>query len=243
MSKLLQVAFLWLAVSAVQAQPAEHATWNDLVQKYVSVDGRVNYKGFRSERKPFEQYLSYLSENVPGKGWTRNRQLAWWINAYNAFTVKLILDHYPVSSIKDLNPSISIPLVNTIWQEKFFRIGGKEMSLDDIEHNILREQFQESRIHFAINCASVSCPKLLNEAYVEDKLEHQLQQQTINFINDPARNKITKSNVQLSQIFNWFRKDFTKTGTLLDFINRYSKVKVSNKASVDFMEYNWNLNE
>jgi hypothetical protein len=130
-----------------------------------------------------------------------------------------------------------------VWHKKFFRIGGKEMSLDEIEHKILRKEFNEPRIHFAINCASVSCPPLRNEAYVAHKLNKQLDEQGRTFVNNPKYNKITPERVEVSQIFNWFKGDFTKEGSLIDYLNRYAKVKIKPEAKVGHMKYNWNLNE
>lgn len=224
--------------------PPSHEIWSKLLKKHVSEDGQVNYKGFIRDKDHLEKYLDLLSANPPDKDeWSENEQLAYWINAYNAFTVKLIADNYPVESIQDLHPTLMIPGINTVWHKKFFKIGGKEASLDEIEHRILRKQFDESRIHFAINCASFSCPVLRNEAYQADKLDRQLNEQAIRFINDPGRNKIRSGQVEISKIFSWFRRDFTKNGSLIDFLNRHSKVKISSNAKISYMDYDWSLNE
>jgi len=146
--------------------PIEHTIWDALLKKYVSPDGTVNYKGFIRDKATFEEYLTLLSKNPPNKKtWSKAAQLAYWINAYNAFTVKLIIDHYPVKSIKDIKKGI--PFLNSVWDMEFFHIGGKEMNLNDIEHDLIRRQFKEPRIHFAVNCASYSCPRLRNEAYTD----------------------------------------------------------------------------
>jgi hypothetical protein len=221
-----------------------HQLWNELLKSNVKPDGLVDYKGFIREKPKLEKYLKLLSENAPDrKTWSKNEQLAYWINVYNAFTVKLIVDFYPTKSIRDLGPRIKIPLIKDVWHYKFFKIAGVEMSLDEVEHSILRKEFEEPRIHFAINCASVSCPPLLNEAFVVANLENQLTRVATTFINDPTRNKISSQSAQLSPIFSWFKGDFTKKGTLIEFLNRYAKVKLSPNARVTFMEYNWNLNE
>ncbi|WP_026950390.1 DUF547 domain-containing protein [Algoriphagus mannitolivorans] len=224
--------------------PPNHQTWDQLLKANVSADGKVNYKGFIKDKAKLEQYLKSLSDNAPDRStWSKNEQMAYWINAYNAFTVKLIVDNYPTKSIKDLGPKLKIPLISDVWHYKFFKIGGKESSLDEIEHSILRKEFSEPRIHFAINCASVSCPPLLNEAFVASKLESQLQKVAVSFINDPKRNKISPESAQVSSIFSWFKGDFTKKGSLVDFLNQYSKVKLKSNAKISFMDYNWNLNE
>ena len=168
--------------------------------------------------------------------------MAYWFNAYNAFTIKLIVDNYPVKSIQDLQPTLKIPGISTVWKKKFFEIGGEPSSLDEIEHGILRRQFNEPRIHFAINCASYSCPPLRNEAYEADKLDEQLNDQGRRFINNPKWNKIGPDSIDVSPIFNWFSEDFTKQGTLIDFLNRFSKTGINENAQVEYMEYNWSLN-
>lgn len=224
--------------------PPSHLPWDQLLKSHVGTDGKVNYKGFIKDKAKLEAYLKTLSENAPDRSkWSKKEQLAYWINAYNAFTVKLIVDNYPTESIRDLGPKLKIPMVSDVWHYKFFKIGGKESSLDEIEHSILRKEFEEPRIHFAINCASVSCPPLLNEAFVSEKLESQLQKVAVNFINDPKRNKITPESAQVSSIFSWFKGDFTKKGSLNDFLNQYSKVKLKPNAKISFLDYDWNLNE
>jgi hypothetical protein len=218
------------------AQKISHEKFDKLLHKYVTDDGFVNYKGFKSDPL-FNQYLSELSNHPPQKSWSANDKLAYWINAYNAFTIKLITDNYPVKSIKDIGGTFGSP-----WDIEFIQIGGKTYNLSQIEHEILRKQFNEPRIHFAIVCASISCPKLRNEAYVPEKLNAQLNDQAKNFINDPSKNIITANSLKLSQIFNWFKSDFTKNGSLIDFLNKYSKVKISPTAKITYLKYNWNLN-
>jgi len=226
------------------SKPPSHQTWNELLQANVSMNGTVNYKGFLKQKEKLEQYLELLSANAPDhKTWSKQEQLAYWINAYNAFTVKLIVDNYPVKSIRDLGPALKIPLIKDVWHYKFFKIGGVESSLDEIEHAILRKEFDEPRIHFAINCASVSCPPLLNQAFMPSTLESQLEKVTAQFINDAMRNKITADKAEISSIFSWFRGDFTKNSTLIEFLNRYSKVKLKSSSKISFIDYNWNLNE
>ncbi|MEP0710437.1 DUF547 domain-containing protein [Algoriphagus sp.] len=226
-----------------ETTPPSHKAWNELLKANVSADGKVNYKGFIKEKAKLEAYLSSLSNNAPDrKIWSKDEQLAYWINAYNAFTVKLIVDNYPVKSIKDLGPSLKIPLIKDVWHYKFFKIGGQESSLDEIEHSILRKEFEEPRIHFAINCASVSCPPLLNEAFEAKTIDAQLDKVAKSFINS-SRNKITPDAIQISSIFNWFKGDFTKNGSLIDYLNKYSKVKIKANAKVSHLDYDWNLNE
>lgn len=224
--------------------PPSHQLWNELLKAHVKANGVVDYRGFVREKPKLEQYLNLLSENAPDRStWSKNEQLAYWINAYNAFTVKLIVDHYPVKSIRDLGPSLKIPGLRDVWHYEFFEIGGSLASLDQIEHAILRKEFDEPRIHFAINCASVSCPPLLNEAFVAEKLESQLNQVALAFVNHSMHNKISPTHAELSSIFSWFKEDFTKKGTLIDYLNQYSKVKLKPDAKISFLDYNWALNE
>jgi hypothetical protein len=225
-------------------EPPSHQIWDDLLNRFVKSDGTVDYKSLKDHKSELEQYLTLLSENAPDRStWSTDEQLAYWINAYNAFTVKLIVDNYPVKSIRDLGPALKIPLINDVWHYKFFEIGGVRTCLDDIEHGILRKEFDEPRIHFAINCASVSCPPLLNEAFTAETLEAQLVKVATGFINDPKRNRLAPDQVQISSIFDWFEGDFTKTGSLVQFLNRYSKVKIKPSARISYLEYNWKLNE
>jgi hypothetical protein len=228
---------------AVSATAPDHKIWDELLKKHVRSDGFVDYKGMISEKAKLEKYLALLSSNAPNDSWSKNEKLAYWINVYNAFTVKLIVDNYPLESIKDLNPMISIPTVNTIWAKDWFQIGGEDFSLDRVEHKILRKDFEEPRIHFAVNCASYSCPVLRPEAFTAAKVDKQLEEQAINFINDPKRNQITKDRIDVSKIFSWFGSDFNNGQTLIQFLNKYSKVKIDEDAQVKFMDYGWSLND
>lgn len=223
--------------------PPSHEVFDKLLNEYVHED-QVDYKGFIANKNQFEKYLNLLSDNPPNKDqWSKDQQLAYWINAYNAFTIKLIIDNYPLTSIQDLHPTIYIPLVRTVWHKKFFSIGGELMNLDHIEHDILRKQFNEPRIHFAINCASFSCPPLRNEAFTAGKIDKQLNEQAVNFINDTKRNEISFDRGEISKIFSWFTKDFTKEGSLIQFINKYSKVKLNKEAKIEYLDYDWSLND
>ena len=227
-------------LSSSSFESPDHKNWDVLLKKWVSEEGWVDYKGFLTEKDELEAYLQELSTNSPDNSWGESEKLAFWINAYNAFTVKLILDHYPLESITDLH---TIPLVATVWKKKFFQIGGEEMSLHIIEHKILRKEFEEPRIHFAINCASISCPVLRREAYTAEKVEAQLLEQAQLFLSDESRNRITKDRVKISQIFLWFRGDFTKEGSLIDFLNKYTEVEIEKSAKVGYLSYDWGLNE
>jgi hypothetical protein len=251
LSRILIVVITIVVVSCqnsvpgmAETTPPNHEPWNQLLKAHVSSTGIVNYKGFIKDKSKLDTYLKTISTNAPDRRtWSKDEQLAYWINAYNAFTISLIVENYPVKSIKDLGPALKIPLIKDVWHYKFFKIGGKESSLDEIEHSILRKEFEEPRIHFAINCASVSCPPLLNEAFMASKIESQLMKVAKNFINDKSRNKISVNAVEISPIFSWFKGDFTAKGSIVDFLNKYSSVKISSNAKVSHLDYNWNLNE
>jgi hypothetical protein len=226
------------------ATPLDHAAFDKLLKKHVNAQGLVDYKGFKADEAAFNQYLAQLSKNRPTGSWPKNDQMAFWINAYNAYTIRLILDHYPVQSIKDIGSKIKIPFVTTPWAAKFFSIGGEKMSLDNIEHGILRKQYNDPRIHFALVCASISCPRLRNEAYTADKLNAQLDDQGRDFLNNPAKNKLAKDQAQLSKYFDWYKGDWEQNGqSVVKWVNRYATTKIDGNTKIDYLDYNWNLNK
>lgn len=215
---------------------APHQLWNELLNNYVTDSGLVNYKGIKTERVKLTTYIDNLSKIYTDKSFanlSKEQKLAFWINAYNAMTVDLILRNYPIKSIKDIDKP---------WDQRFWKLGNKWFNLNEIEHNILRKM-DEPRIHFAIVCASYSCPKLQNEAFIASKLETQLSLATKGFLADSERNEITKDQIKISKIFQWFSKDFKKNGDLIDFLNLYTDIDISAKAKKSFKDYNWNLNE
>ncbi|WP_299553922.1 DUF547 domain-containing protein [Seonamhaeicola sp.] len=210
-----------------------HDAWDNLLKLHVTPKGNVNYKGFKKDHRKLNDYIRHLGENMPTKDWLKHHELAYWINAYNAFTIDLILRHYPVKSIKDIKDP---------WKQRHWKLGDVWYNLDEIEHQILRKM-DEPRIHFAINCASVSCPKLQNTAFSSTNLDQQLTKATKDFLSDTTKNQISEDQIELSKLFQWFAKDFKKYGSLIDFLNRYSDVQISEKAKKRFMDYNWGLNE
>jgi hypothetical protein len=210
-----------------------HAIWNQLLQKYVGTDGKVNYRGLKKDVSKLDAYLAILEKNHPADNWKKEEKMAFWINAYNAFTVKLIVDNYPVSRIMNLDGGKT-------WDIKRIKTGGKSYSLNNIEHDILRAQFKDARIHFALNCAAKSCPPLFNQAFTADNLEASLQRLTANFINNKKFNNITTQGIWISKIFDWYANDF---GNLIEYLNRYSTVKIDRNTKVSYLNYDWNLNE
>jgi hypothetical protein len=221
--------------------PVQHGEWDALVKKHVAQDGMVDYAGFVKDKKALQHYVDYLSTHQPTAKWSKNEKLAYWINAYNAFTVKLIVDHYPIKSIKDIKKGI--PFVNSVWDIPFIPMGKEKVDLNYIEHSILRKEFKDPRIHAAINCASFSCPLLRNEAYKAHEIDRQLEDAMRKFINDPQRNQIEKSSVKISKIFSWFSGDFKLNGaSVIDYLNKYAKKSIDYNAKMDYLDYDWDLN-
>ncbi len=213
---------------------SNHSSYNALLYKYVSNEGNVNYDALKKDdAKSLRDYIVSLGKNLPNESWSKEEKLAFWINAYNALTIDLILRNYPINSIKDIKDP---------WDQRLWKFGKKWYNLNDIEHQILRKM-NEPRIHFAIVCASFSCPKLQNEAFTAINLEKQLTSATKEFLNDSKRNQIGANSIKLSKIFQWFAKDFKQDGSLIVFLNLYSDIKISPNAKKRFMDYNWNLNE
>lgn len=246
----MKVSFILLALlpaihTFAQGKSPSHSIFNNLLVKNVSKDGHVNYKAFMKDSVEVNKYLNLLTANPPNeKTWTREEQMAYWINAYNAFTIKLITKYYPLKSIKDIGSSIQVPFVNTPWDIKFITIGKEKMDLNNIEHGILRKKYNDPRIHMALVCASKSCPVLLNEAYDPKQLDKQLNRQAQIFLEDPKRNRIARENTQLSMIFKWYSVDFNKDGrSLRDFVNSHSPVKITENTRITYLDYDWSLNE
>jgi len=209
-----------------------NTNWEILLKKHVDSKGNVNYKGFKNDETDLQSYLDYLAKNKPSNINSKNEKLAYYINLYNAATVKLILDNYPINSIKD---------IKSPWDKKIVKIGEELVSLGYIEHKILRKM-NEPRIHFAINCASYSCPQLMNTIFTASKMEQQLEEATKIFINDTTRNQFGEK-INLSKIFKWYKNDFTDDVSLLEYITKYSQKEINIKGKVSYLNYNWNLNE
>lgn len=224
-----------LSFVAIQAQTS---IFDSFLQKNVDKTGRVDYQSLKNNETLLDNYLAYIQNNEPTKDWSSNKKKAFWINTYNAYTIKIILNNYPLKSIRDIKID-----GKTAWKIPFVKVGQKRYTLDQIEHEILRKKFNDPRIHVGINCASVSCPRLWNFAFTEDNIASSLDNLMKVFINDTTRNKISKNNVALSEIFNWFSKDFIKNGTIISYLNTYAAIKISEKASIKYLTYDWSLNK
>jgi len=253
-----------------------HQVWNKLLtDNVVAINNghstAVNYSGFKAQHSQLKTYLNSLSAISKSEfnDWYKPKQLAFLINAYNAWTVELIVTNYQTEkqpkfeSIKDLGSFFSSP-----WSKKFIPLFGETMSLDDIEHGLIRgavdetganigkSKYNDPRIHFAVNCASIGCPALREEAYTSEMLETQLQQQTIRFLSDASRNFAKDNTLNISSIFKWYRGDFEKgfkgATSLQEFLLLYTnELKLStvqqqalksDDIDINFLDYNWDLN-
>ncbi len=222
---------------SVQAQ-AQTDVFDALLKTYVDKKGNVDYRGLRKNRALLDIYLKHLEKTIPGKRWSSNKAKAFWINAYNAYTIKLILDSYPLKKITDIKRK-----GRNAWKIEMAVIGKKAYSLDYIEHKILRRWYDDPRIHAGINAASISGPQFVNFAFTEKNINSKLEELMKRFINDPTKNVIELDKVAVSKIFEWYQEDFTIKSTLIDYINKYSKVKANDNAEVVYLDYDWNLNE
>lgn len=220
--------------TANSAVNVNHEKWDKLLKAHVNNKGLVDYKGFQKEEAQLDTYLNQLANLDPSNDWSVQELLAYYINLYNAQTVKLILNNYPVESIKDIQGA---------WTKGRASVDGRELSLGGIENGILRKM-NEPRIHFAINCASISCPPLIREAYTASKINEQLEMATKDFINSD-KNDINAKNPKISSIFQFYPKDFTVNGEqdIAGYINKYSNTKIDAGASITYKEYDWSLNE
>ncbi len=202
------IILMSLIILPLSGQKNIHDRWDNELKKYVSYEGRVNYKKWRTNKHGIKSYIEALQQNPPKKYWSKNEILSYWINAYNALTVLLVLDNYPLESIKKIkNP----------WNKKVFSINEINYSLSEIEHNILRKM-DEPRIHFAINCASISCPNLSYNAYKANKLETQLEISVKNFLTDKSKNVFRKIKLNYQKYFFGLIKILAQKNLLLSLL-------------------------
>jgi len=230
-----------LAPSGWAKGDVDNSLYAQLLNDYVK-ESVVDYQGFKKEEEKLDQYLKVL-ENIDSKSLSRNERFAFYVNAYNAWTIKLILSAYPgVKSIKDLGSLFKSP-----WKKKISRIDGDVITLDDIEHNILRPSFKDPRVHFAVNCASKGCPPLRSEPYQGRIMDQQLEEMTIAFINNPATNRLDGNTLYVSRIFKWFSEDFNDD--VIGFFLKYAKGEIKKRLEtnrdnikIKYLDYDWTLN-
>lgn len=237
----------WPANQQVPIDQVSHQGFDQLLKKYVDTNGGVNYQLWHqnsADRAALTQYLEQMSCANPDLPSSRQAVLAYWINAYNAVTIEGILRVFPTTSIRNHTAKV---VGYNIWKDLIFIAGSKRVSLEDIEHKILRKM-NEPRIHFAIVCASIGCPRLLNEAYVANRLEQQLATNTQDFFSRRQNLKVTGNTLRLSEIINWFGSDFGGTQqqqmrTLSPYFPQPAQALVaSGNYRVQFLNYDWNLN-
>ena len=247
---LFIILLIFLFLQNVNAQ--DHNLFTEILKDNAH-NGLVKYKELINNEN-FSNYLEQLSSTNPDE-LNKNEKLAFWINAYNAFTLKIVAENYPVESITDLHTGgkvIGFLLGKTVWDKEFIKINNKNYSLNYIEHEILRKM-DEPRIHFAIVCASISCPAIRDEAYEAAKIELQLSEETYKFLNDTSRNSfdVNEREADISQIFNWFDEDFGESDeSILKFVSKYLPENINNDIQsnlddwdVSYKSYNWDLNE
>ncbi len=235
------------AVIPAQAIDHSHAGLDGVLGKYVKPSG-VNYAGLKSDLTPLNSYLDAIAAVTESefKQFNQDQQMALLINLYNAATLKFVADHYPVKSIKDISVSSGGP-----WKQPVVRLFGKSKTLDYLENEVLRPNYQDPRVHFAINCASIGCPILRNDAFQASKLAAQMDEQTRIFLKDPTKNRLDAKNktLYLSSIFDWFKADFvSKSGSVEKFIAPF--VDADDRAVIEKgglkiknTEYSWSLNK
>lgn len=268
--------FLIIVLSTVMLYPApgtagefDHSKFDTLLQKYVS-DGLVNYREIKANPRLLNEYLVRLENVNPSdfQNWSQNEQMAFWINAYNAITIEGIIRNYPIRwgglLARIRFPQNSIRQISDFWDNVFIPVMGKDITLNQIEHNILRTEIGDPRIHFAIVCASLGCPKLEHYAFTGDSLDKQLNQVTRDFINNPGKVRLDQESgtLYLSSIFDWYKEDFPATPDARDRLGKYDKDErdviefilkclpeeqqnyiLENQPSIKYIKYDWALNE
>jgi hypothetical protein len=238
MKTLLTILSIFtLTITTALSPRADHSIWNNLLKENVTSTGKVNYKNLKINKNSVSKYLQELRNHTPGTDWTKEETMAYYINMYNAYTIQFIITKYPVNSPKDVKYS-----GKDIWELRLVRMGNKTMSLSDVE--TILKGYGDGRIHFAINCGAISCPRLMNKAWQAKTLNADLTTMTTIFINDLSTNIIKDKKIKISKLFEWYSLDFkTSKTTLIDFINTYSKIQINPKAKIEYLPYNWNLNE
>ena len=267
---VLCIAALLASLPAL-ALDHSHGAWDDLLKKHVRyVEGgnasRVNYAGIAKDRAQLKAVLDEYQKVTKAEfdGWTKPRQQAFLINAYNAFTVEKILTRYPdIKSIWDFGKFFGNP-----FKDRFFTLLGRASTLDQVEHETLRKPgaYDEPRVHFAVNCASVGCPMLREEAFVAERLDAQLEEQALRFLSDRSRNRYhaESGRLEVSRIFDWFKEDWTSGyrgfdgksepirsreqyfagyAALLADAPDHRKAIETRKAELRFLDYDWTLND
>ena len=253
MKALVTLPYLILTSASVLAQEPQvfdHSLFDGLLRNHVTSEGMVDYDAFGSS-PDFQAYLSALAE-APINSLSEHERLALWINAYNAYTIELVNQHDERESIRNINKTLGLFGGKGPWKERMARVGGKDWTLDEVEQEIIRKEFTEPRIHFALVCAALGCPPLRAEAYTGDRLDEQLQDQGRLFVAEsPGKNEVDmqKEEVRLSRIFDWYEEDFPKGAKGLGpFLAQYlppgpeKEFLVRGEFQIKHTDYDWSLN-
>jgi Protein of unknown function, DUF547 len=232
--------------SGDESKQIDHNIWDALLAKYVrpAKDGlnRVAYADMkRADAATLKDYIATM-QAVPISNYSRNEQFAFWVNLYNAVTVDVILDNYPIESIRKIGSLGQGP-----WGKKLVTVEGKKLSLDDMEHGILRPIWKDVRIHYAVNCASIGCPNLAPQAYRADRLEAMLDQAASDYINHPRAFTAKDGKITASSIFDWYQDDWGNASAVLTHARKYAKgdtvTMLSDAKAISGYDYNWSLND
>lgn len=250
-SFLLVICLLFSGQAQASTEPGYVTKWDEFLTGYTR-DGRVDYARLAENPAVLNQaFMAFGS--VPAaefESWTDHQKIAYWLNLYNLLAIQLVTKNYPIrpagfSWQRLAYPKNSIQQIPRVWKRPVIKVRGQELSLEDIEHKILRKQFDEPRIHFALVCASLGCPVLRGAAYRADQLDRQLNEQVNAFLNNTDKFIYEPENrvLYLSPIFKWFQEDFESSGGIIAFLNRYRENEISSKANILWLNYDWNLND
>jgi len=226
------LAFHSTFILLAQSTAAMHQSWNEVLQKHVDKQGIVDYNGIKNNTS-FHRYTGMLKKVKGADGYAEKDAMAYWINVYNTFVIKLIIDNNETASIKN---------IPNAFEEKFISLPSGRYSLNDIENNILRNTYKDARIHFVLVCGAVSCPPLHDEAITDQNLDKKLDQLTKAFITNPKFNQITENHLKISELFKWYETDFGAAGGVRAFVKKHSGINVSKTATIEYLPYNWDLN-
>ena len=248
----------WLLVPAVlcATPPFDHGPFDQVLQEYVDDQGLVRYAVLAKDRAQLDAYVDslgrYSPESHPDRFPTHEHELAYWINAYNAFTLRGVIDAYPIASVKDAFA------LSGFFNRQTFVAGGQEMTLDHIENKIIRPTYQEPRIHFAVNCAALSCPQLENRAFTAPDLDARLERALMRFAQDPNHVRLQGKKLHLSKLLDWYGEDFSvwfppgrpnpeNMPTIVNYLRPYLPsdlaAGLTEDIAVEYNDYDWTLNE
>lgn len=229
-----------LSLLVATASAFDHSAYDAVLKRYVNSKGMVDYTGLKENRSSLDAYLQKTGavSEAQFDSWSEDEQIAFLTNVYNAETLQYIIDNYPLESIKDLGG-----LLSSAWDKKNVILFGEKTTLNKVEHDILRVDYDEPRIHFALVCAAMSCPPLRREAYTGAKLDSQLDDQARTFLAESNKNRVEGDTVYLSSIFDWYGKDFAKGDDALKAaLNPWFKADISDKE-IEYTDYDWSLND